>query len=131
MPIHDLKCKNCAKTSTEFAKAQDYPWVFTPCECGGDRQIDFASWGKTSRRADNYSPITFGGTRFDTREDWEAHRKLWKATHNEDLEVTGNNRAERGAFKDRVQQDTLNQLQWEQRYRGFDNEKRIRELYSV
>jgi len=131
MPIHDLKCKACSATSTETVKAADYPWSFSACACGGERIIDFSTWGQTSRRADNYSPITFGGKRYDTRDDWEAHRKQWKRVHGEDLNVTAETKSTKSALKDAFLQDNLNQLQWEQKYRGFDNEKRIRELYSV
>lgn len=130
MPTHNMKCKACSATSTETVKAADYPWSFSACACGGERTIDYASWGQTSRRADNYSPITFGGQRFATREDWENHRKMWKATHNEDLHVESQTKASKAASIDAIRQKNLDHFLWEQKYRGFDNEKRIRELYS-
>ena len=88
--MRDVRCTECAALELDTFSDDDHKCV----TCGAPTTTYFASMaeGMRERRADNFSPITFGGVRYETAGDWNKCRADWKHNNHEELNVTGDTR---------------------------------------
>lgn len=94
--LRDLRCPACEALYLDELCEGDHR-----CVCGAVTTTYYGAQallaGGTERKADAFSPITFGGVRYESREAWSSFRQEWRGRHHEELHVEGDSPAIRKA----------------------------------
>ena len=119
--VRDVRC---VEGHIEYNTLSDPEREYKCVTCGMPTTTHFASLaeGVVERRADNFSPVVFGGVRYDSRDSWESFRKEWKSQHNQELNVTGDSPRARRAMLEEANQSAREHFQ----RRG--NDRGVRDL---
>jgi len=113
MPVHDFYCTPCGTINTDEyisaanAASETYP---TCPDCNGGMRITFNKWAQVTTRVDNYTPVTLGGVRYETKAELDAFLAAQRRETGQDIELTGDSPRSRASRLEENAQMQLNKI---------------------